>query len=202
MAIDAAEVRVAGTGHVYVAPAGTTMPSDVATALPADWSDLGYVTTDGVSFTFSRETEDLNAWQGDKIRVLTISEPKTVEFTLMQTDAAALQAAMGGGEVSGSAAEFKYVPPTKGENTERSMVIEFMDADITYRYAFSRVQVEGDVSFTLNREGAVEYPITFGVLDSDPPFEIFTNDAALDPAGAITRKTPMTRRVSLAKSEE
>ena len=76
MAISADEVRVAGTGHVYVAPKGTALPTTVEAALPADWTDLGYVTTDGVSFTFSRETEDLDAWQGDKIRVLSLSEPK------------------------------------------------------------------------------------------------------------------------------
>ena len=56
MAIDASEVRVAGYGHIYVAPEGTDLPTDVDTAMTADWVDLGYATTDGVTFTFSRET--------------------------------------------------------------------------------------------------------------------------------------------------
>ena len=97
MAIDASEVRVAGYGHIFVAPEGTTLPTDVDTAMPEAWVDLGYATTDGVTFTFSRETEDLDAWQGDKIRVLSLKEPKTAEFTLMQTDQDTITTALGGG---------------------------------------------------------------------------------------------------------
>ena len=180
MAISADEVRVAGTGRVFTAPKGTALPTEVDTALPADWTDLGYVTTDGVSFTFSRETEDLAAWQGDKIRVLSLSEPKMVEFTLMQTDAAVLQTAFGGGTIETAAGVTTYTPPARGENVERSMVIEFMDDTITYRYAFGRVQQEGDVNFVLTREGAVEYPVTFGVLEATPAYTIITNDPAME----------------------
>lgn len=180
MAISADEVRVAGTGRVYTAPKGTALPTTVDSALPADWTDLGYVTTDGVSFTFSRDTEDLAAWQGDKIRVLSLSEPKMVEFTLMQTDAAVLETAFGGGTIETDAGVTTYTPPLRGENVERSMVIEFMDDDITYRYAFARVQQEGDVNFVLTREGAVEYPVTFGVLEATPAYTIITNDPAME----------------------
>ena len=180
MAISADEVRVAGTGRVYTAPKGTALPTTVDSALPAEWTDLGYVTTDGVSFTFSRETEDLAAWQGDKIRVLSLSEPKMVEFTLMQTDAAVLETAFGGGTVVTADGVTTYTPPLRGENVERSMVIEFLDDDITYRYAFARVQQEGDVNFVLTREGAVEYPVTFGVLEATPAYTIITNDPAME----------------------
>ena len=192
MAISADEVRVAGTGRVYTAPKGTALPTTVDSALPADWTDLGYVTTDGVSFTFSRETEDLAAWQGDKIRVLSLSEPKMVEFTLMQTDAAVLETAFGGGTVVTADGVTTYTPPLRGENVERSMVIEFLDDDITYRYAFARVQQEGDVNFVLTREGAVEYPVTFGVLEATPAYTIITNDPAMEASSVFgtTKKAP------------
>ena len=192
MAISADEVRVAGTGRVYTAPKGTALPTTVDSALPADWTDLGYVTTDGVSFTFSRETEDLAAWQGDKIRVLSLSEPKMVEFTLMQTDAAVLETAFGGGTVVTADGVTTYTPPLRGENVERSMVIEFLDDDITYRYAFGRVQQEGDVNFVLTREGAVEYPVTFGVLEATPAYTIITNDPAMEASSVFgtTKKAP------------
>ena len=193
MAISADEVRVAGTGRVYTAPKGTALPTTVDSALPADWTDLGYVTTDGVSFTFSRDTEDLAAWQGDKIRVLSLSEPKMVEFTLMQTDAAVLETAFGGGTVVTADGVTTYTPPLRGENVERSMVIEFLDDDITYRYAFARVQQEGDVNFVLTREGAVEYPVTFGVLEATPAYTIITNDPAMEAPVIFgtTKKAPM-----------
>lgn len=181
MALNSAEVRVAGTGHVYVAPSGTALPTDASAALGASWKDLGYVSEDGVAFKFGRETQDLNAWQGDKVRVITLREPKTVEFALMQSNSDVLTAAFGGGAVtSPSTGEYKFTPAAAGSNAERALVIEFVDGGITYRYAFARVQVEGDVSFTLTRGGAVTYPITFGVLASDPAYEILTNDPVFD----------------------
>ncbi len=178
MALDGTEVRVAGTGHVYVAPSGTTLPVDVGTALSGTWKDLGYVTEDGVKFTFGRDTSDLSAWQGDKVRVLTLKEPKSVEFALMQSNKDTLVTALGGGTVAVNATtEYKYTPDAAGTNTERALVVEFTDGDVTYRYVFGRVQLEGEVSFTLTRSGAVTLPITFGVLDSNPVYQIFTDDA-------------------------
>lgn len=184
MALTGTEVRVAGTGNVYIAPKGTALPTDAGTALPAAWVDAGYITEDGVTFTMGRETEDLNAWQGSKIRVLTTGEPVSVEFALMQSNAKNLPFILGGGTVTGTAGEFKYTPPATGVNEERAMVVQFVDGTVTYRYCFPRVMVEGDISFSLTRSGAVEYPVTWGVLDANPTYEIFTNDPAFNPAAA------------------
>jgi hypothetical protein len=178
MALTAQEVRVAGAGHVFVAPEGTVIPETLDT-LPPSWVDAGYVTTDGVAFTFSRETEDLDAWQGDKIRVLTTREPATVAFSLMQTNSDVVVLAMGGGSVTEeSIGLFKYVPP-RGDNMVRAFIIEFTDEGVTYRYCVPRAQVEGDVSYTLTRAGAVVYPLTFGLLENDPKYFILSDDAAM-----------------------
>jgi hypothetical protein len=183
MAIDGTEVRVAGAGHVYVAPAGTVLPTDIETALPAAWVDLGYVTEDGVGFSFGRETTDLNAWQGSKIRVLTTSEPVSTNFALMQTNGEVLKVALGGGTIAktGTAPDevFTFTPPGKGVNTERAICIEFNDGDLTYRYNIPRAQIEGNVEFTLTATDAVTYPLTFGVLDADPKYTIVSNDPSM-----------------------
>lgn len=178
--IDGTEVRVAGAGHVYVAAAGTTLPEDLAT-LGAAWTDLGYVTEDGVAFTFSRTTQDINAWQGSKIRVLTTAEPVTVGLALMQTNGDVLKAAFGGGAITLSAGVYKFTPPAEGVNTERALVVEFNDGLLTYRYCLQRVQIEGDVTFTLTKAGAVTYPITFGVLDNGDAAKYFilSDDSAM-----------------------
>jgi hypothetical protein len=177
MALDGTEVRVAGTGNVYFAPTGSTLPTDTTTALDAAFVDAGYISEDGVTFTLGRETEDLNAWQGTKVRVLTTAEPKTVEFTLMQSNKENIPFILGGGTIAGSD-PYTYTPPAKGTNTERAMVVEFVDGTVTYRYVFPRVQLEGEVSFSLTANGAVEYPTTWGVLDASPAYTIITDDPA------------------------
>lgn len=178
MAQSASEVRVAGAGKVWAAPSGSTLPTDSTSALDAAFVDMGYVTTDGVTFTLSRETEDLDAWQGSKVRVLTVAEPMSVEFQLMQTSQDALKLAFGGGTVTTATTFHTYEPPA-GTNAERVLVIEFTDGAEEYRYVIPRAQVEGDVTFTLTREGAVTYPLTFGVLDNTPKFQIITEDSAM-----------------------
>ena len=67
---------------------------------------MGYVTTDGVGFTFSRESDDLDAWQGDKVRVLSSREPMSLTFALMQTNGDTLLLAMGGGTIAAGAGVF------------------------------------------------------------------------------------------------
>ena len=178
--IDGTEVRVAGAGHVYVADAGTALPDDLE-AMPVGWTDLGYVTEDGVGFTFGRETEDINAWQGSKIRVLTTAEPVSVALALMQTNADVLKVALGGGAITVNTGVYTYTPPAEGVNTERAMVIEFVDGDLTYRYGLHRVQLEGEVTFTLTKAGAVTYPLTFGVLDNGDAakYLIWSDDPAM-----------------------
>jgi hypothetical protein len=179
MAIDGTEVRVAGAGHVYAAPASTALPTDLD-PLAADWVDLGYVTEDGVGFTFGRETEAINAWQGSKVRVVTTAEPASTNFALMQSNAETLKVAFGGGTVTADAGVYTYEPPASGTNTERALVIEFNDGDINYRYCLARVELEGNIEFTLTKAGAVTYPVTFGVLDNgdDPKYTIVTDDPA------------------------
>ena len=67
------------TGWLYVAPKGTTPPTDATTALAGTFKDLGYVSEDGVTNTYSSDTEMIKDWGGQD--VLAISSSKTDEFT-------------------------------------------------------------------------------------------------------------------------
>lgn len=176
MATNADAVRVAGTGEVYYAPTGTAAPTDATTAMGATWKGLGYTSTDGVQFTFSRDTNDIDAWQGTKLRVVTNSEPATVGFTLMESKTDVLLLAFGGGTVVSAGGASTYTPPASGTNSERAMVIDFTDGAKHYRYYFPKVQIEGDLSFSLTRGDAVAYALTFGVLDGSPKWKLFSDD--------------------------
>lgn len=192
MTLNANAVRVAGTGEVYLAPAGTAAPTDASTPLPPAWKGLGITSTDGVQFTMSRDTSDIDGWQQSKIRVVTNSEPVTVEMTLIETNADTLTAAFGGGtvvETGADSGEYKFTPPEEGSNAIRALCVEFRDGNITYRYFFGRTQVEGDVSFSLTRSDAVGYSTTFGVLSGTPKWELFSNDPELDPGIVVLDET-------------
>lgn len=178
MALDATAVRVAGTGEAYFAPEGTAAPTDATTALSATWLGLGYTDPDGLQFTFSRNTSDIDAWQGSKLRVVTNSEPVSVTLALRETKTNTLLFAFGGGTVGANT----FTPPVEGVNAVRAFVVDVTDGTLKYRYYFPRVQIAGDVSFQLARTDAISYDLTVGVLANVPKFRLFTNDtSALTP---------------------
>ena len=52
------------TGAIYVAPKGTTLPSDATTTLASAWKLLGFTSDAGVQISESSSTESIRAWEG------------------------------------------------------------------------------------------------------------------------------------------
>ncbi len=85
MALDATNVRVGVTGAIYVAPLGTTLPTDQLAALDAGFGEVGYVTDDGVTISIDESVSDLVAWQnGDVVRKLQTSHDVSFAFAMLE----------------------------------------------------------------------------------------------------------------------
>lgn len=197
---NAQDVIVAGTGAVYVAPDGTVLPSDLVTPLPAAWEDVGYVSEDGVTFTFSREQEEVNAWQvSTPVRVLVTNEPISIAFELIQFDQTTVMLAFRGGDVAGVAAPFTYTPPDAGAVDVRALTIDAVDGSYTFRYSFPRVQVSEDVESALVRSDAVRLPLTFNVLAAPEKWQIITDHPGMGP-GALAAGVEAEASNSKAKA--
>jgi len=176
--LEAQNVVVAGSGAVWVAPEGTPMPADL-TALVTPWVDVGYVSEDGVTFTVSREQEEIRAWQSlDPVRVLVTGEPKTIAFELLEFDEDTLILMLRGGTVTGTTTKV-YTPPDPGVQDVRAMVIDGVDGAYTFRFCFPRVSLSGDVEWTLARSDAIRAPLEFSVLSSAAKWTILTNHPGL-----------------------
>ena len=55
------------TGCLYYAPAGTALPTDATTALPATYTCVGYLSEDGVTNATDTDTTDINEMGGIKV---------------------------------------------------------------------------------------------------------------------------------------
>lgn len=79
------------TGAVFVAPAGTTLPTNATTALAAAYKGLGYVSEDGLVNSVETDTENVNAWGGDLVLVGQTSFSETFTVNLIETNQEALK---------------------------------------------------------------------------------------------------------------
>jgi hypothetical protein len=176
--LEPANVVVAGTGHVWVAPDETPMPTDLL-ALADPWVDIGYVSEDGVTFTISREQTDIGAWQSlEPVRVLITSEPKVIAFELMEFDEDTLLLAFRGGTVV-AGPPVKYTPPDAGASDVRALVVDSIDGDSTHRFCFPRASLQGDVEWNLNRSDAIRFALEMQVLASTESWHILSDHPGL-----------------------
>lgn len=73
-------------GGIWLAPFGSTLPTDASTALDNAFAALGYVSEDGVRRNISRTTTVVHAWGGDPVAVLSNAKTETFKFKLIEPD--------------------------------------------------------------------------------------------------------------------
>lgn len=187
MAQDGTELVVAGAGGVYVADVGETEPTDIDAAIPSGWTELGFITEDGVRFSFGSEIQEFFAWQSlDPVRKSKLRAPKTISFDLMQWNAENLMLAFGGGTWTEDSGKFEYTPADDSFLDERALMVEATDGDRTYRFLFRRTINTQGVSFAFTRNANANLPLTFDVLavSGDDSWIILSDDANLTAAAS------------------
>lgn len=183
---DAAETFVAVGGEVYVAPVGSTLPTDIATPLNSAFVGLGYTTDDGVSWSVSRDTADIGAWQSyDPIRTLLTARTVQATFGLQQWNEETVPFAFGGGTVSGSGPYTYELPNPEDGLDERALVIQVQDGDNDMRIVIPRGIVTEAVETNFQKAETAVLPITFkGLKSATEPIARVIADAAGFAAGS------------------
>lgn len=74
------------TGALFVAPAGTTLPTSASVALDAAFKGLGYVSEDGLVNNTETDTNDTFAWGGDKVLSSQTNYAEMFTFNLIETN--------------------------------------------------------------------------------------------------------------------
>lgn len=88
------------TGAVYVAPAGTPLPTTAWGTLNAAFEGMGYVSEDGLVNSVESDTEEVNAWGGDLVLVGQTTFKEMFTVNLIETNAEALKVYYGEANVT------------------------------------------------------------------------------------------------------
>lgn len=158
---------------VYVAPVGTTAPTDTTTAFSATWKAIGLMAEDGLTEGNANTTTTLFAWGGILIRNVKSKHVRTFKVIALE-DNATLFALINPGSsealASGVTTRTVKVPSTNPQ----AFALEFKDGAITKRILIPRAEITdvGDTKYSDTAIASHEltitvYPTAAGVLFSE-----------------------------------
>ncbi|MBW1600898.1 phage tail protein [Streptomyces sp. JJ66] len=170
MALDADNVRVGLTGNIYMAPKGTAGPTDLATAWPAGWLDLGYMSEDGVSLEYTTQTEDVGAWQSlSPVRKILTGVDMTMGFTAIELKADTVTLFFPGSTLATATGVHTLTIPSAPGPAEFAFGLEWKDGTITNRLTLPRGEVTERGAVTVGRSAAVGLEMTVTAYATSAP---------------------------------
>lgn len=191
MAQSSDQIKVAAKGGLYLAryDDNPTLPTDVTSKLTG-FNEVGYASTDGVTFTKSEETEDILVWQSKTaVRKIVTKRDFSAATQLVQWNRENVALAMGGGEWSEpKPGVFRFDPPKDYDAlTDWVAVIETVDGERIDRYVIEKCNITGDVETQAVANAAQALPITLSALTpdgKDKPWYYLSNDEAAYAVGS------------------
>lgn len=155
MALNADNVVVGITGKVYVGATSATAPTDYSSTLTG-FTDLGYVSADGVTFTVDKSTNQIRAWQNaDLVREVVTEGTATYSFMLLETTQDAVEAYFGGTLVGD---KIELNPTATGG--KKSFVIDIVDGADVIRHYIPSGEIMSVEAQTIQNGEALGYGMT------------------------------------------
>lgn len=153
--LDSNNVRVAVTGAVYVGPTTAAAPTTSGSALTG-FTDLGWISADGITETIDKTTNQIRAWQGGALVREVISEGTySVSLTFIETNQEVLELYFGSSIVDG----VLVGDPTQSGG-RKSFVMDIVDGSVVERTYIPAGEITSVGERTLASGDAVGYTVT------------------------------------------
>lgn len=154
---------VAG-GYAFSAPATVAVPTDYKTPLPEGFVNLGYITEDGIEFSYDSDTEDFNDMNGDTIESSEGAQTEEVILTLAETMKDSLSEAYGHSNVTATD-DTLTVKHNSESHQERVYVFELLLKNgRKWRVVVPRGTARRSSSVTVNKTNLIGYQVTIKCL--------------------------------------
>lgn len=113
------------SGAIFIAPKGTTLPTDATTALADAFQNVGYISEDGVTNSIETDSEEIKAWGGDIVLNPQTSRSEKFTYTMIEQNATALKHVFGEDNVTVDNSSGAITVKHNGnERSENVIVIE------------------------------------------------------------------------------
>jgi hypothetical protein len=180
---DGSKIKIAGTGAIWYAPTGTTLPTDSTTALNASFVNVGYVGNQG-GFTLAQDykTKEVTGWQNlDVLRLIPTQVSRSAKFSAIETNKTALQLAWGNATVTvGTSPAYSLTFPTSQATQEFVLVLDWSDGSASQRIVFKRAVFKSLPSVNFTRMDEINYDMEIQAIvpaDGSYPIAVFGSDA-------------------------
>lgn len=155
MALSADSVVVGITGKCYVGPTTATAPTASDSTLTG-FTELGYVSADGIAHALDKSTNQIRAWQNaDLVRETVTEATETFTFSLLETNEAVLELYFGATMTLG---KIEVNPAATGGR--KSFVIDVVDGDKVIRHYIPSGEVLAVEAQTIANGEALMYGVT------------------------------------------
>ncbi|MEQ4716087.1 hypothetical protein [Nonomuraea sp. B19D2] len=172
--IDADFIKFAPNGRVLMAASKTalpTIPTTVATAFDdatpiSGWTDLGYVTEDGVTLTPTLTTSAFPVWQSNAPAKITVTGAGLdFQFALAQWDKDSTELFFGGTWGAATAGITKMSLPSNPALREKAFLILWGDLDTVNGLYVPRAMISDRDGLSLGKTDPSILNMTFQSLD-------------------------------------
>lgn len=152
------------SGAVYIAPKGSTLPTDASTALDAAFKSVGYISDDGLTNAMGLSSEEKKAW-GGLVVMSTITEvTDEFKFTMISPqNEEALKLVFGDDNVTVSSGKLTIKKNGK-EPVEHAFVFEMIVCGKAKRIVVPQGKLKETGDVTYNDADEVGYEVTIAAL--------------------------------------
>ena len=131
------------TGMFYHAPKGTALPTYPTESLAEAWSEVGYVSDEGITWHHGRSGESVKDWSNTIRRIINSSDDKTISVPIISTTKESLKTIFGADNVVETAA-------TTGHG---KLLTITSDSMMSGEEAFLFIMRDGDDSIAIGTTG-------------------------------------------------
>ena len=184
MALDATKVKVAGSGAIWKAPIGTTLPTDSTTAYAGAFVNLGYISDGGFELDQSLKTKEVGAWQTlEVVRLINTMVSRSVTFDALESNKNSVALAWGGATVTpGTGSAYTMSIPDASVTQEFILGIDWNDGTTSQRIIIKRGVLKSFPKIKYTRQDAITYTLEVQALapaDGSAAIAIYGVDAGM-----------------------